>query len=175
MQANNCSQKRLTARRWVHMHTTMTDKTLALSPLPCACANMRRATRAITQLYDAALRSMGLRITQFTLLQVLERTGEPMTQAALSDFLALDSTTLSRTLRPLEQAKWIRRVEGGDARERRIELAPLGRRVLERATPAWARVQRRLRTDLDQRDWAALQALLMAALTAARRVSRNKS
>jgi DNA-binding MarR family transcriptional regulator len=168
-------QQRWTERRWVHMHTTMTDKALALSSLPCACANMRRATRAITQLYDAALRPMGLRITQFTLLQVLERTGEPMTQAALGDFLALDSTTLTRTLRPLEQATWIRRVEGRDARERRIELAPPGRRVLERATPAWERVQRRLRTGLGQRDWAALQKLLTTTLTAARSVSRNKS
>jgi len=136
---------------------------------------MRRATRAITQLYDAALRPSGLRITQFTLLQVLERTGVPMTQAALGDFLALDSTTLSRTLKPLERARWIRRVEGGDARERRIVLAPLGLRVLERATPAWERVQRRFRTDLGQREWAALQQLLTTALTAAESVSRNKS
>src|SRR5689334_13696507 len=168
-------QKRLTERRWVHMHTTMTDKALALSPLPCTCANMRRAARAITQLYDAALRPKGLRITQFTLLQVLERTGEPITQSALGDFLAVDSTTLSRTLKPLLRSQWIRRHTGGDARERRVELAPLGRRVLERATPAWERVQRRLRTDLGQRDWAALQKVLTAALTAARSVSRNKS
>src|SRR5437773_5124559 len=101
------------------MHINMTAKVLAPSPLPCACANMRRAARAMTQLYDAALRPSRLRITQFTLLQVLERTGEPMTQGALGDLLALDTTTLSRTLRPLERAKWIRRVEGGDARERR--------------------------------------------------------
>ena len=147
---------------------TMTAKALALPLLPCACASLRRATRAVTQRYDAALRPMGLRITQFTLLQVLERNGAPMTQGALGDFLALDSTTLSRTLRPLEQAKWIRRVEGGDARERRIELAPGGRRTLKRATPVWARVQGRLRTDLGSRDWAALQALLARAVGAAR-------
>ncbi len=149
----------------------MTAKALAL---PCACANMRRATRAITQLYDAALRPSGLRITQFTLLQVLHRTGAPMTQAALGGLLALDSTTLTRTLGPLERAKWIRRVEGDDARERRIELAPLGLRVLARATPAWERVQRRLRADLGQRDWAALRKLLTAALTSAGIVSRRK-
>src|SRR5690348_2035002 len=154
------------------MHTNMTAKVLGL---PCACANMRRATRAITQLYDAALRPSGLRITQFTLLQVLERTGAPVTQAALGNFLALDSTTLTRTLGPLERAKWIRRVEGDDARERRIVLAPLGLRVLERATPAWKRVQRRLRTDLGQRDWAALQKVLTTARTAAERVSRHTS
>jgi DNA-binding MarR family transcriptional regulator len=147
----------------------MTDKALALSPLPCACANMRRATRAITQLYDAVLRPMGLRITQFTLLQVLERAGEPMTQAALGDFLALDSTTLSRTLQPLLRSQWIRRQTGGDARERRVELAPAGRRVLERATPAWERVQRRLKADLGQRDWGALQDLSTRAVAAVRR------
>ena len=148
------------------MHTNMTAKALALPPLPCTCANMRRATRAITQLYDAALRPTGLRITQFTLLQALALTSEPMTQRALGDLLALDSTTLSRTLRPLERAKWIRRVAGGDARERRIELAPPGRRILERATPAWERVQRRLRTELGQRDWGALQELLTAVVRA---------
>jgi len=71
---------------------------------------MRRAARAVTQLYDAALRPSGLRITQFTLLQVLATAGAPVTQGALGDFLAVDSTTLSRTLRPLERAKWIRRV-----------------------------------------------------------------
>ena len=152
----------------MHMHISMTDNVLALSPLPCACANARRAARAITQVYDAALRPTGLRITQFTLLQVLERTGAPMTQSALGEVLALDSTTLSRTLSPLERAKWIRRVAGGDARERRIELAPLGRRVLERATPAWERVQRRLRTELGQRDWGALQELMTAVVTALR-------
>ena len=136
---------------------------------------MRRATRAITQLYDAALRPTGLRITQFTLLQALDRACEPMTQGALGDLLALDSTTLSRTLRPLEQAKWIHRVEGVDGRERRIELAPVGLRVLERATPAWERAQRRLRTDLGQRDWAALQKLLTSVVTAVRGVARKKS
>ncbi len=158
----------------MHMHINMTAKALAPPPLPCACASMRRATRAITQLYDAALRPTGLRITQFTLLQALDRAREPMTQGALGDLLALDSTTLSRTLRPLEQARWIRRVGGGDARERRIGLAPLGLRVLERATPAWERVQRRVRTDLGQRDWAALQELLGSVVTAVRSVSRKK-
>ena len=140
----------------------------SLPPLPCACANARRATRAITQLYDAALRPTGLRITQFTLLQALALTSEPMTQRALGDLLALDSTTLSRTLRPLERAKWIRRVAGGDARERRIELALPGRRILEQATPAWERVQRRLRTELGRRDWGALHELLTAVVRALR-------
>src|SRR5712692_1772251 len=155
------------------MHRGMAVKLLPspapLPSLPCACANMRRAARAVTQLYDAALRPSGLRITQFTLLQVLATAGAPMTQGALGDLLAVDSTTLSRTLRPLERAKWIRRVEGSDARERRIELAALGRRALQRATPAWERAQRRLRSGLGRRDWAKLQEVLTAAVEAVQR------
>ncbi len=160
---------RLPERQQVHMHMNVTAKVLAPPPLPCACASLRRATRAVTQLYDAALRPIGLRITQLTLLQVLERAGEPMTQGALGEVLALDSTTLTRTLRPLERVKWIRRVEGGDARERRFELATQGRRALARAMPAWERVQRRLRSGLGQRNWAALRELLTSTVAAVRR------
>lgn len=155
------------------MHMNMTAKALVPPPLPCICANMRRATRAITQLYDAALRPRGLRITQFTLLQVLQRIATPMTQGALGEVLALDSTSLSRTLRPLQQAGWIRRVTGGDARERRIELTPLGRRVLDKATPAWERVQRRLKADLGHRAWAALQDLSTRAVAPVRGITSS--
>ncbi len=122
----------------------------------------------MTQLYDAALRPTGLRITQFTLLQALARAGEPMTQGALGELLAVDSTTLSRTLRPLERSKWIRRVAGSDARERRIELSAPGQRVLERVTPVWEGAQLRLRVQLGSRDWAALEELLTSAVTAVR-------
>src|SRR5215471_2362399 len=104
--------------------------------LGCACADLRRATRAVTQLYDEALRDQGLRATQFTLLQALARFSS-VTQGTLSEFLATDSTTLSRTLRPLESKRWIRSFPGGDRRERHVELTPAGHRVLERATPAW--------------------------------------
>src|SRR5438034_10432184 len=78
-----------------------------LPALDCACASLRRASRAVTQAYEAALKQSGLRATQFTLLQVLERTGTSP-QAALGELLALDPTTLSRTLRPLARAGWIR-------------------------------------------------------------------
>src|SRR2546427_318140 len=82
-----------------------------------------------------ALRPEGLRTTQFTLLQVLARAGS-VTQGVLADIMAADSTTLSRTLKPLQAARWIRTFPGGDRRERHLELTPAGRRVLERATPA---------------------------------------
>lgn len=79
-----------------------------LRTLPCACASVRRLARAMTQVYDRALRPCGLKTAQFTLLQALEEVG-PVTQGRLGHALALDSTTLSRTLKPLEDRKWCRR------------------------------------------------------------------
>src|SRR5947199_9590880 len=70
------------------------------------------AARAVTQLYDAALRPTARRISPFTLPRALARAGGPMTQDALGELLAVDSTTLSRTLRQLERSKWMRRVDG---------------------------------------------------------------
>lgn len=157
----------------MHQHLFMprTPPPGSLPPLGCACANLRRAGRAVTQLYDEALRGEGLRATQFTLLQVLARMGS-VTQGVLAGALAADSTTLSRTLKPLEQARWIRSFPGGDRRERHIELTPAGRRVLERATPAWEAAQRQLRDRLGERDWRALEALTAATAAAARATPR---
>lgn len=120
--------------------------------LPCACATLRRASRAVTQLYDEALRPAGLRVTQFTLLQVLARIGET-TQGDLGEILALDSTTLSRTLSLLEQQGWIRSAPGVDRRQRRLRLTPKGRSKLERAASGWNAVQQRLRASLGETQW----------------------
>jgi DNA-binding MarR family transcriptional regulator len=100
------------------------------------------------------------------LLQVLARAGA-VTQGILAEILATDSTTLSRTLRPLEDARWIRSFPGGDRRHRYIELTPTGRRVLKRATPAWESVQGRLRASLGEPGWRALESMTAAAVTAA--------
>src|SRR2546428_13916586 len=116
----------------------------ALPALDCACASLRRAARAVTQLYEAVLKDAGLRATQFTLLQALERQGTS-SQTALGELLALDPTTLSRTLRPLARAGWMRAGAGADRREVRWTLTPAGRRCLGRARPAWERAQPPLR------------------------------
>lgn len=134
--------------------------------LPCACANLRRAARAVTQLYDEELRPSGLRTTQFTLLQVLASTGS-ITQGGLGAMLSLDSTTLTRTLRlPLEKG-WIKSVTGDDRRERYLQLTAAGRRELERVRPHWERAQQRLRSVLGDRDWERIQAALVLLTAAA--------
>lgn len=138
-----------------------------LPRLPCACGSLRRAARAVTQLYEGELRSSGLNSAQLTLLQVLERAG-PITQGNLGRLLALDSTTLSRTLRPLEARRWIRCEPGRDRRERRLQLTRAGRSQLERANPAWERAQERLRAGVGAERWEALLSDLSMLAAAAR-------
>ena len=88
---------------------------LSGTPLPCMCASFRRAARALTHVYDEALRPQGLRATQFTILQALSLTGE-ISQGDLGDLLVLDSTTLTRTLRLMRTRGWIKERPGKDRR-----------------------------------------------------------
>jgi DNA-binding MarR family transcriptional regulator len=119
--------------------------------LPCACANLRRADRAVSQFYDAALRPSGLRITQFTLLQAL-KLAPGISQKQLGELLQIDSTTLTRTLAPLGKKGWLRSAAGTDRRELRLSLTPPGKRKYERALPRWQRAQEGLRKALGERN-----------------------
>ena len=139
----------------------------ALPLVSCACGSLRRAARAATRLYDQELRGTGINIAQFNLLSALAKAG-PLTQGRLGSLLALDSTTLSRTLRPLEAKRWIRCEPGEDRRQRQLELTGAGRSQLDRATPAWQRAQRRLRDRFGRERWEGLLAELAAVAEAAR-------
>src|SRR5713101_2765939 len=139
----------------------------ALPLVSCACASLRRAARAAARLYDQELRGTGINTAQFSLLNALAKAG-PLTQGRLGSLLALDSTTLSRTLRPLEAKRWIRCEPGKDRRERQLELTGAGRSQLDRATPAWQRAQRRLKDRFGPERWEGLLAELAALATAAR-------
>jgi DNA-binding MarR family transcriptional regulator len=120
--------------------------------LPCLCANIRRVSRAITQRYDEALRAVGLTITQYTILQALSLAGE-ITQGRLGEILAMDSTTLTRTLGVMDRQGWVAKVHGTDRRERRLRLTRAGRSELRRAVPCWEKSQGALRSQLGQERW----------------------
>jgi hypothetical protein len=121
----------------------MTPRLSDVPPLSCACASLRRASRAVTQLYDAYLRSVGLRATQFTLLQAVAR-AKGITQGRLGEFLALDSTTLSR------------------------ELTVRGRREYQRVMPVWEEAQQRLRRAVGPARWSELLTLTAGVTDATR-------
>jgi DNA-binding MarR family transcriptional regulator len=120
--------------------------------LPCACANLRRASRIVTQLYDEELRRAEMRATQFTLLQALA-TVKNITQGDLADLLGMDSTTLTRTLTPLRRKGWIQSERGEDRRQVRLTLTGDGARAFKRAEPYWTSAQRRLQRALGDANW----------------------
>jgi DNA-binding MarR family transcriptional regulator len=136
----------------------MVDAIHAIPDLFCMCASFRRASRALTHLYDAALRPVGLRATQFTILQVLSRAGE-VSQGRLGQILAMDSTTLTRTLRIMVRQKWIAERRGDDRRERLLRLDKAGRDQFHRALPAWEKVQARLKRQVGDQRWHDLMKL----------------
>ena len=119
------------------------------------CGSLRRTARAHTQLYEQALRPLGLRSTQFTVLQVLSRAGE-VSQGQLGEMLAMDSTTLTRTLEIMSRQGWITERRGEDRRERWLRLAKGGKTQLNRALPVWEKVQSRLRRQLGDQAWTNL-------------------
>ena len=121
-------------------------------PLACACANLRRAARVVTQLYDSVLRPSGLRTPQFTLLQAL-KLAPGISQKQLAELLEIDSTTLTRTLAHLRGKGWLRSKAGTDRRALRLSLTPRGQREFQRVLPYWQAAQRRLRQALGETGW----------------------
>jgi DNA-binding MarR family transcriptional regulator len=109
--------------------------------LPCVCGRLRRAARALTQLYDDAMAETGLRVTQFSLLRTLHSRG-PRRITELAAIMLLDRTALSRNLEPLVADGLLVVVPGKDARTREVALTRLGRARLAAAKPAWDRAQR---------------------------------
>lgn len=107
----------------------------------CVCFNIRKSARAITQLYEDALRPTGLRATQFTLL-VATRVMGTATINGLAQSLVMDRTTLTRNLKPLEKQSFIRIMPGKeDRREREVTLTLAGQEILSKALPLWKTVQ----------------------------------
>ena len=124
------------------------------NPLPdlgCACANIRRAARLVTQLYSHEMGS-NLEPAQFSLLSALEyRPGA--SQAPLGHALGLDKTTMSRNLRLLRRNLWIEPAPTDDQRTRGFRLTPAGKKILATAKPGWVRAQTKLRAALKPGEW----------------------
>jgi DNA-binding MarR family transcriptional regulator len=132
----------------------------------CACAGLRQAARAVTQLYDRCLRARGTEAPQFALLAMLDRQGAS-NQATMGRRLDLDRTTLSRNLKLLKQKGWIEFSSGSDARERMVTLSPAGRRQLAAARPAWQAAQDQLRAGMTAKEWDAIKTTVRAATRSA--------
>ena len=153
-----CPAKRALTKLCVILYVYTSIVHMAGTQIPtlvCMCSNVRRAARSLTQLYQEAMRSTGLSSSQFTILQVLSRTGEIM-QGRLGEILAMDSTTLTRTLAIMLRGGWIRERRGEDRRERWLRLSESGEAQLKRALPAWGEAQARVRGRIGEEKWKRL-------------------
>jgi DNA-binding MarR family transcriptional regulator len=105
----------------------------------CLCLHAQRAARALARRFDEALHSVGLTSGQFSLMMSLNRP-DPPAMGTIAAFLAMDRTTLTAALKPLERRGFVKLTADPDDRRRRLlALTPKGRTMLARATPVWQR------------------------------------
>jgi DNA-binding MarR family transcriptional regulator len=108
----------------------------------CIAGRLRLLNRVVTNLYDDALRPLGLKVSQLNILIVTAKLGLAR-PAQVCEILHLDTSTLSRNVKPLQAHGWLEVVPDEDARAQPFRLTPQGRRLIEKATPAWEEAQRR--------------------------------
>jgi DNA-binding MarR family transcriptional regulator len=108
----------------------------------CIAVRLRLLNRVVTNLYDEALRPLGLKVSQLNILIVTAKLGLAR-PAQVCEILQLDASTLSRNVKPLQAHGWLEVVPGEDARTQPFRLTPQGRRLIEKAVPAWEAAQRR--------------------------------
>jgi DNA-binding MarR family transcriptional regulator len=103
----------------------------------CLCLHVHRAARALARRFDDVLRPLDLTNGQFSLLMSLNRP-EPPTLGSVASLLAMDRTTLTANLKPLERRRLLKiSVDRQDRRSRRLALTPSGRALLAKAYPIW--------------------------------------
>jgi DNA-binding MarR family transcriptional regulator len=103
----------------------------------CLCLHAQRAARTLARRFDTAFRPLGLTSGQFSLLMSLNRP-EPPTMGEVAALLAMDRTTLTAALKPLERRGLLRVApDGDDQRRRRMTLTESGRALLAAAVPIW--------------------------------------
>jgi DNA-binding MarR family transcriptional regulator len=130
---------------------------MKLQALPCYCATLRQAARAVTVLYQEILRDSGLHGTQFTALQVLARAPE-LTTTELAQLIGIDQTTATRTLALIKKSGLATDAVGSDRRERRWALTSKGEAQLRNLAPKWEAAQEAFEKRVGRSQAAALKA-----------------
>jgi DNA-binding MarR family transcriptional regulator len=125
----------------------------------CACLKVRTAARAVTRVYDDALRPVGLRGTQLSVL-IAVAYGEAVSIASMSRLLGMDRSTLTRNLRPLEEKGLVILGPESRHRSRTLTITSKGEQLVGKALPIWEKTQEKLRNELPKGHWTNLHAEL---------------
>ena len=110
--------------------------------LPCTCFTLRKMARIVSRLYDQHLAAVGLKTTQYSLLQCVLRAALPVAQLAL--LVGIERTTATRNLKPLIDAGWVELAAGADSRQRIVTITDAGRAKALAARQAWRHAQAEL-------------------------------
>ena len=114
----------------------------------CLCLHAQRAARALARRFDVALKPAGITSGQFSLLMSLNRP-KPPNLGSVADLLAMDRTTLTANLKPLERRRLVKTTpDPADGRARLLRLTSAGRAVLAAAVPIWQRLHAEIETEL---------------------------
>ncbi|CCM74773.1 MarR family winged helix-turn-helix transcriptional regulator [Rhizobium mesoamericanum] len=128
----------------------------------CLCLHVQRAARALARLFDDALRPVGLTNGQFSLMMSLNRP-EPPPMGPVATLLAMDQTTLTAALKPLQRRGWVNVTPNEkDKRRRLLSLTPEGKAVLAAALPIWEQTHASIEDALPDRDMGRLRRDLQA-------------
>jgi DNA-binding MarR family transcriptional regulator len=129
---------------------------MKLMSLPCYCATLRQAARAVTVLYEDMLADSGLHATQYTALQLLDSAAN-LTTTELAEALGIDQTTATRTLALIKKAGLASDTVGLDRRQRRWALSSKGQTLLKKLRPRWEAAQEAFERRLGRAEAAALK------------------
>jgi DNA-binding MarR family transcriptional regulator len=114
----------------------------------CLCLHVQRTARALARRFDDAFRPLDLTSGQFSVLVSLNRAAAPSI-GSVASLLAMDRTTLTAALKPLERRRLVRvSVDDKDRRSRLLKLTPKGRALLSRAVPVWEKTHTALEKQL---------------------------
>jgi DNA-binding MarR family transcriptional regulator len=107
----------------------------------CVAARMRMLNRVVTNLYDEALRPLGLKTSQFNIMVVTAKLvlAQPK---KVCDILQLDTSTLSRNVERMRANGWLETMSGEDARKQPFRLTPVGEKLLKKAVVIWDQAQK---------------------------------
>jgi DNA-binding MarR family transcriptional regulator len=148
--------------------TRVSKKEMLYYASACACFNFRKASRAVTQLFDKTLQPVGLRSTQLVVLLAAGIYDKP-TMAQLAEVIVSDRTTLTRALKPLFRRGLLENIRGTDKRKNGILLTLKGHKTIRQAVPYWRKAQNRVVRGFGQGQWNQFTKKLHQAIVVAKK------
>ncbi|MCR9213222.1 MAG: MarR family winged helix-turn-helix transcriptional regulator [Proteobacteria bacterium] len=143
----------------------MASKLDKLQVSTCICGNLRKTTRVVTQFYDTALKPVGIKPGQFTVLAALSIHGQ-MRITELAKLLEIDRTTMIRNVRLLEKKELVQTATDDRTSYSVLVLTRAGKERLEKALPHWQKAQAQIKNYLGQDRWGGLLDDLSSTISA---------